>query len=77
MNRDATTKSREFAIEKGGVVFTFALPEDELLWWLTDGEFKYTHIVQLGLVRNESLRAVQLVIGPVLVLVAWASKESR
>jgi len=41
-----------------------------LLWWIDDGEFRYTHLFQFGIVTGQDIWGVQLVLGPILFFLA-------
>lgn len=41
------------------------------LWWVYDGEFAYTHLFDISIVKSVNFRAVQVVVGPVKLSVCW------
>lgn len=45
------------------------------LWWIEDEDFRYTHWVQCGQVENDDVRGIQVVIGPLLISLAWNKEE--
>jgi hypothetical protein len=55
-------------------ILTIRVPkkDESFLWWVDDGEFRYYHFFQFGVVeKSGGLTAVQLVIGPLLFSIAW------
>jgi hypothetical protein len=71
--------SRIFEKVFGTAIFTIRIPakDESFLWWVDDGEFVYTHFLQIGSVKKKKWGAegVQLIIGPVNFTLAWLPRK--